>query len=518
MSKNNLEERRIMWFGTVIDNTDPLMLNRVRIKFDQKNNEDILRAIPNTYKGKTTKTKDGADLLPEFKWSDIDSFCFLPLLPIFISVKPKNNETVNLIFPNIDFKYSEQYYVPGIFSSPLTIYKENFNAQRMFASKNRLKDPKLLKNPTNYEYYNTKTKGVFIEPDDIGLQGRGTCDIVIKENDVILRAGKSTTTPNSTDKVINVNPKRSFIQLSNFTQREQLEDPIQSEVFNSVISYVKTLAEWNIINPENQYDLFTYELSYYRLPEKKEYTTENLQIDSEVLNNDKAIIFKRTFTNQSMSEMTQTINLFIEQCNNNQLNLPTEPIINLTNQFPIYFRPSKETYLFLNNSTNGVEYNNVSKAANNISFKNQKNGVGLITSKDNTGQQVQSKTVTETQKSINPNSPVTYNVQGGDKMLFISHESKIPSRQQITLGDDTVYGIAQSYLAEQVVPNTDPMVRGDELMKFLNTIVKYLISHVHAYPGISPVQTATDGTTVAEILQQLQNASQTILNQNIRIN
>jgi hypothetical protein len=79
-------------------------------------------------------------------------------------------------------------------------------------------------------------------------------------------------------------------------------------------------------------------------------------------------------------------------------------------------------------------------------------------------------------------------------------------------------GISQDYLVKNVLPNTDPMVRGDELIKFMNLVIKFLVSHVHPFPGLPPVPTATDGTQSAVILQQLQNASETILNQNIRIN
>jgi hypothetical protein len=60
------------------------------------------------------------------------------------------------------------------------------------------------------------------------------------------------------------------------------------------------------------------------------------------------------------------------------------------------------------------------------------------------------------------------------------------------------------------------MVRGDELMKLINLIVKFLISHVHPFHGLSPVPVGRDGTRTSEILEQLLNAPNTILNQNIR--
>jgi hypothetical protein len=68
------------------------------------------------------------------------------------------------------------------------------------------------------------------------------------------------------------------------------------------------------------------------------------------------------------------------------------------------------------------------------------------------------------------------------------------------------------------MPNTNSFVRGEELIKFLNLVIRFLISHVHAFPGLPPVPIATDGTATAKILSQLQNAGNTILNKNIRIN
>jgi hypothetical protein len=62
------------------------------------------------------------------------------------------------------------------------------------------------------------------------------------------------------------------------------------------------------------------------------------------------------------------------------------------------------------------------------------------------------------------------------------------------------------------------MVRGEELMKFLKLITKFLVSHVHGFAGTTPVPIATDGTSVPEIESVLNNADNTILNKNIRIN
>ena len=62
------------------------------------------------------------------------------------------------------------------------------------------------------------------------------------------------------------------------------------------------------------------------------------------------------------------------------------------------------------------------------------------------------------------------------------------------------------------------MVRGEELLELINLIVRYLVTHTHAYPGLPPVPVTQDGTTVDNILTELQQAVKKILNQNIRLN
>jgi hypothetical protein len=82
---------------------------------------------------------------------------------------------------------------------------------------------------------------------------------------------------------------------------------------------------------------------------------------------------------------------------------------------------------------------------------------------------------------------------------------------------ETLYGIPQPYFTENILQNTDPMVRGDELMKLLKLIVDFLGSHVHNI-NEAPIPIGVDGTKLEEIRKILQDADNSILNQNIRIN
>jgi hypothetical protein len=82
---------------------------------------------------------------------------------------------------------------------------------------------------------------------------------------------------------------------------------------------------------------------------------------------------------------------------------------------------------------------------------------------------------------------------------------------------ETLYGIPQQIFTENIINNTDPMVRGNELMKLLTLIVNFLASHVHNI-NEAPIQIGVDGTQLSEIYKILQDADNSILNQNIRLN
>jgi hypothetical protein len=130
---------------------------------------------------------------------------------------------------------------------------------------------------------------------------------------------------------------------------------------------------------------------------------------------------------------------------------------------------------------------------------------------------VWSQNVVGQQVDYNQN-PVSYGTVAGDFLYLLSHKTDIPSKSKINLlPKETLYGISQEYFTNEVLPNTDPMVRGNELMKLLKLIVDFLGSHVHNI-NEAPITIGVDGTQLSEIRKILQDADNSILNQNIRIN
>jgi hypothetical protein len=118
-------------------------------------------------------------------------------------------------------------------------------------------------------------------------------------------------------------------------------------------------------------------------------------------------------------------------------------------------------------------------------------------------------------------NPTTYGAMGGDYLYFLSHKSVIPSKGAPIDLKNTLYGIDQTTFTDNIFNKTNSMVRGEELMSFLNLITQFMIGHVHPFPGMAPIQeypSIPDGPSAKKILEILNNSQNTILNQNIRIN
>jgi hypothetical protein len=104
-----------------------------------------------------------------------------------------------------------------------------------------------------------------------------------------------------------------------------------------------------------------------------------------------------------------------------------------------------------------------------------------------------------------------------DKVFLLSQQTEIPGKGGINF-DGTLYGITNEQYVQEIIPKTSSMVRGEELIELINMIVRFLITHTHAFPGMPPVPVGYDGSNTTAILTELQNATNKILNENIRLN
>lgn len=503
LSKN---EYRIIFPARVIDVQDPMELGRLRAEPEDKAILAVIEAynIDGKYRWNTD---------PNF--GPIDPLVVRPLLPLFVSSPMLEGERINIFYQNSLYPWQDAYYLPGMFSSPMAIPFENFQSMKQQTGEGAQITPTLALKNQDGEYNNPQSEGIFPRPEDFGILGRGSADIIIKNEEVLIRAGK--TQKLSVHEYPVGYTKRSFIQLSNFKESLRIGETSKSFRLQEDELFVKYLIEWDIQNLDNLFGRFTGSINLYRLPLSRETTTETIRYDSD-LNALSQIIFTQQFVNLSFDEAIYKINTFISDVAFNVITVAEtgESGPDLLDRFPFIFKPSITT---LASASGNTSENNFNRFYNNVSYldadydnpSNQDNGFGIVLNENSTGKPTKTIISEITPTEADP-TPTTYSLMGGDKVLLLSHLAK-------TLDiENTIYGLTQEQILNSVLPQTSSMVRGEELIELLNLIVKFLISHVHSYHGLAAVPVGTDGTSTTQILKELNDAYQKVLNQNIRLN
>jgi hypothetical protein len=495
----------------ILDNQDPLMLGRVRATLLVDNYQDIIKGIEDW-----NEERD--------KWTVRDPFVFNPLMPYFMYQVPKVGEMAQVIYVNSDFKYQNQYYIQNTFSTPTaTNFEYYVGANKFTGTGTQYTNPKPLKNQDG-TYNNSVTyKGVFPEPGDNAILGRGSADLVVKQDEILLRAGKFKDQILQANQPPVANQQRSFLQLSRFNLTKKKGETKTITETEEIIVSIKYLIEWTIINPENTQDKFSGQVYLYQLKPDLSTNSKNLTIGSNIAENLKKVVTVQSFDLLSKSEVIIYINDFIKTCNSSTtLKNGTQLFSSELNKFPIFYRPNNLTGSILNPSTNTIfsssAITNVSDIFNQIKLYPalKQGGYGLIYAKNKVGKPLNFKSTKVTSETFS-NGQLTYGALGGDKLFLLSQSSAIPGKQKINF-DGTLYGISEEKFVDDIIPNTSSLVRGEELLELVNLIVRFLITHTLAFPGLPPVPVSQDGSTVTEILTEMQNAANKILNENIRLN
>jgi hypothetical protein len=493
-----------------------MMLGRIRGVRLIDNYDDILKSISDP------PWNEEKDI-----WTSRDPFVFNALLPYFVYSVPKVDELVQVIYVNKDFQYQNQYYVQNTFSSPTATFKEYyFGGNKFTGTGMQIKNPKPLKNQDGTFTDQSVHKGVFPQPGDNALLGRGSADVVVKQDEILIRAGKFKGEQLQPNVIPVANQQRGFLQLSKFQSiLQNLEPKVYFELQENVL-LTKYLIEWVITNPENTQDIFTGSVYLYQLKPDVTVNSKNITVDSEISENLKRLVASETFSSLSKSETIKFINDFIKTCNNKNVTKRGIKLFNdnnASNKFPIFYRPNPLMYSKLNPSTQlgssatPAEVSNISDIYKGIKLNpSLKGGYGLIYAKGKVGvPRTPKKIVVPQQKYIQQES--SYGALGSDILFLVSHNSQIPGKGKINF-DDTLYGITPEKFTNELLPKTSSMVRGEELLELINLIVKFLVTHTHAYPGLPPVPVTQEGTNTQSILTELNNAVNKILSKNIRLN
>jgi hypothetical protein len=510
--------KRVIYGGVVKDIEDPLNIGRIRLIPDAPEN---VTQILSSYEGKTdlqgrsVLDESGQDIAQFAKFTDNDPFVYIPLLPFNLNIVPSKGEYVHIFYmdKSNNGNRRNQFYLPGPKSVPMNITREVDVITRSLFSEGMNIAKGLQIKDNDGQFRQSLSKGVFAELSDVGIYAKGRSDIILKDNEVLIRSSKTKTLLQ--DKFPEVNEKRSFLQLSNFDSATSSEPPYIKKVKVPIKTFVSKLIEYDIENIDNPFDAFTGSIKIYGLPNIPLTQVDKFNENTVIPTSFETPIFYYQFIGLPLSSVTTLINSVITGLNDGNVdisgtsyNQPSD-----SSQFPFYFRPTK---LMTNPSfaLDGQSKLNLVNLRSGVQFLGSVggNGVGLVSDKNKMGLPFRDETQSITYKTTTPGN-ISYGVVGSDNLYLLSYNSVIPGKTKIDLGKTTVYGITEKSLSTDFKDNTEGLVRGDSLKELLNAMINFLISHGHPFHGMPPIPTGSD-----EILKQIAQFDTKIINQNIRIN
>lgn len=133
--------------------------------------------------------QDGGRVRAHIRGVDSDNYASeqdiplaFPLLPKIVNVKPKVGELVMVFTQNGDYN-GDRFWLGPIISQPQNISYDGVNADSLLSAGIFSPDKAPSTDPDN--------RGVQFGDDDIGLNGRGSTDVIVKPNEVRVSAGKT---------------------------------------------------------------------------------------------------------------------------------------------------------------------------------------------------------------------------------------------------------------------------------------------------------------------------------------
>ena len=467
------------------------------------------------------------------KWAENDPYVFVSLLPIFFNQAPKEGETVLLFYANpFENTFQDQYWIQFSPSNILNIGGETYEQTLSNTGQgDNIAQSKALVGPSsntkgkqfNYgspKLINQNIEGVFPKNSEVAVMGRGTSDVVLGENSLLLRAGKVYEfVPNQIPKR---NFNRAFVNLSHF--KEKITTNLEPTVFlyNQTDSIpVKKLIIYDVDNLESNPNQpvngkFSGSITIYELLDNEKTLSNNITQDTDFSDSIGSTLFEYKFNTLTLLSATTLINLFLEKSFGDLglINIPPMPNYQIKEpRYPSFF-------CFGPKISSGLRSSNPIISKNSNDFKNfvkyfTTSESSIVYGKNLLIQPPRPRKEVVYEKQVEKIDE-TYATLGANTIFLLSHVQSIGT-EKVNL-NSTIDSLDIQDL-ESFVDKTNSSVRGEKLLDLLDLIVDFVTDHVHN-PNESPDEGpyGTRKLTKQKLRDALADARNTVLNQNIRIN
>lgn len=168
-----------------------------------------------------------------------------PILPKFFTTVPKVGETVIVFKFDSNNSYENRMYMGPIISQPQKLDKDD----HFFGSKSLLdtgfKEPD--QSPSNIP----EAKGVYPNIEDVAIQGRGNSDIIQKDKEVLIRAGKFV----EGDRLTFNENNPGYVQIKHNFNKGDEDNEDRVNIANIVSDKINLIShkgehEYNVSDPE----------------------------------------------------------------------------------------------------------------------------------------------------------------------------------------------------------------------------------------------------------------------------
>lgn len=151
------ETNRVLYLGVVVSSTDSSDANRIKVRI----------------KGVDDHIANTSELAYAF-----------PLIQKFVHVVPRVGETVWILTPDLNNLFMDRLYIGPIISQPQNLEKDPHVASSTAGLSGGFS--KLKPAPSTIP----ENDGVYPKTNEIAIQGRKNTDIIFKDSEILIRAGK----------------------------------------------------------------------------------------------------------------------------------------------------------------------------------------------------------------------------------------------------------------------------------------------------------------------------------------